>query len=190
MKKSMLYIGLVLGTNLTAVAAAEKFTIDPSHTFPSVAVLHFGTSIYRGKFTKSSGTITLDREKKTGTAEIQIDTASIQMGFPELDTHIKSKDFLDVSQFPVATFKAASMKFSGDRVVEIPGQLTLRGVTKPVTLTMSSFNCYDSPNFKRKVCGGEASATIKRTDFGVMYGAPFPVSDDVQLLIQVEAILD
>lgn len=178
------------GAALTAAAALESFTIDNGHTFPSLEVMHFGTSIYRGKFTRSSGKVTLDRAARTGTVDIQIDPASIDMGFSKLDDHIKTKDFLDVAQFPTVTFKASSMKFSGDKVAEIPGELTLHGVTRPVTLTMKLFNCYTNPMMKREVCGGDASTTIVRSEFGIKYGAPAPVSDEVRLQIQVEAVHD
>ncbi len=178
------------GAALTAAAALESFTIDNGHTFPSLEVMHFGTSIYRGKFTKTTGMVTLDRAGKNGSVDITIDAASIDMGNTRLDTHIKSKDFLDVEQFPTATFKASSMKFSGDKVSEIPGELTLHGVTKPVTLTMNMFNCYTNPTMKKEVCGGDASAVIKRSEFGVKYGTPGPVGDDIKLQIQVEAVHD
>ena len=186
---SLLFI-LLCGMSVTAAAAPESFTIDPDHTFPSLEVMHFGTSIYRGKFTKSSGKVTLDRAAKTGTVDIQIDPASIDMGHEKLNGHMKSKDFFDIAQFPTVTFKATSMKFDGDKVVEVPGELTLHGVTRPVTLTVNLFNCYTNPMMKREVCGGDASVTIKRTDFGVKYGTPGPVGDDVKLQIQVEAIHD
>jgi polyisoprenoid-binding protein YceI len=178
------------GATLAATAAPESFSIDPRHTFPSLEVTHFGTSIYRGKFTKSSGKITLDRAAKAGTVDVTIDTGSIDMGFDKLDEHMKTADFLDVAKFPTATFKASSMKFNGDKVVEVPGELTLHGVTKPVTLTMNLFNCYTNPMMKKEVCGGDASVTIKRSEFGIVKYAPMPVSDDVKLQIQVEAIKD
>lgn len=178
------------GVAFAATAAPESFTVDPNHTSPSLEVMHFGTSIYRGKFTKTTGKITLDTAAKTGTVDITIDAASIDMGYGKLNDHIKSKDFLDVAQFPTATFKASSMKFTGDKVAEVPGELTLHGVTKPVTLTMNLFNCYTNKMMKKDVCGGDASATIKRSDFGVSYGAPAPIGDDVKLQIEVEAFKD
>jgi polyisoprenoid-binding protein YceI len=178
------------GAALTAAAAPESFTIDNGHTFPSLEVMHFGTSIYRGKFNKTSGKVTLDRAGKSGSVEISIDAASIDMGNARLDEHIKSKDFLDVAQFPTATFKSSSFKFNGDKLSEIPGELTLHGVTKPVTLTMNLFNCYTNPMMKKEVCGGDASVTIKRSEYGVKYGTPGPVGDDVKLQIQVEAVHD
>jgi polyisoprenoid-binding protein YceI len=174
---------------LSAFAAPESYTIDPNHTFPSVEVIHFGTSVFRGKFTKNSGKVTLDKAAKTGTVDIAIDPASIDMGVQKLDDHLKSDAFFDVAKFPTATFRAATIKFSGDVPAEVPGELTLHGVTKPVTLTFTKFNCYANPMMKKDVCGGDLSATIKRSDFGIKFGIP-NVSDDVKLQIQVEAIKD
>jgi polyisoprenoid-binding protein YceI len=178
---------LLSAAAVTAFAASESYTIDPGHTFPSLEVMHFNTSIYRGKFTKTSGKVTLDKAAKTGTVDIAIDSASIDMGNQKLDEHLKSDAFFDVAKFPTATFKAGSIKFSGDAPAEVPGELTLHGVTKPVTLKFNSFNCYTNPMMKKDVCGGDLGATIKRSDFGIKFGIP-NVGDDVRLQIQVEAV--
>ena len=175
---------------ITAFAAPESFTVDPNHTFPSLEVMHFNTSFYRGKFTRTTGKVTLDKAAKTGTVDIAIDPASIDMGNQKLDDHLKSDSFFDVAKFPTATYKAGSVKFNGDAPAEVPGELTLHGVTKPVTLTFNHFNCYTNAMLKREVCGGDLSATIKRSEFGIKYGAPFPVADDVKLQIEVEAFKD
>lgn len=188
-KLKPLAAALLAAAALSAFAAPESYTIDPGHTFPSLEVIHFGTSIYRGKFTKSSGKVTLDKAAKTGSVDIAIDPASVDMGLQKLDDHLKSDSFLDVAKFPTATFKATSIKFNGDVPAEIPGELTLHGVTKPVTLTFNKFNCYANPMMKKDVCGGDLSATIKRSDFGIKFGIP-NVSDEVKLQIQVEAIKD
>jgi polyisoprenoid-binding protein YceI len=188
-KLKPLAAALLSAAAVTAFAAPESFTIDPGHTFPSLEVMHFNTSIYRGKFTKSSGKVTLDKAAKTGSADIAIDPASIDMGLGKLDEHLKSKDFFDVAQFPAVTYKADKMKFTGDTPTEVEGNLTLHGVTKPVTLTFNRFNCYTNPMLKKEVCGGDLSATIKRSDFGIKYGVP-NVGDDVKLQIQVEAFKD
>ena len=169
--------------------AADSYTIDPGHTFPSLEVMHFNTSIYRGKFTKNSGKVTLDRAAKTGSVEIQIDPASIDMGHEKLNGHLRSKDFFNVEQFPTITYKAGSIKFSGDTPALVDGELTLMGVTRPVSLTFNKFNCYTNPMSKREVCGGDLGASFKRSDFGMKYGIP-NVGDEIKLQIQVEAIKD
>jgi len=177
---------------LTVVAAtpqafAQTYTIDPSHTFPSFETDHMGISIWRGKFDKTSGTVTLDKEAKTGSLNIVIDTNSINVGYPKLDKHVKSNDFLDTEKFPTATYKADHFKFDGDKPVAVMGELTLRGVTKPVTLTINKFKCIMHPMLKREVCGADASAEFKRTDFGMTKYSP-PFDPVIKLAIQVEGI--
>lgn len=170
----------------SAFAAPEVYTIDPSHTLPSFEVNHLGYSTQRGSFDKTSGTITLDLEKKTGAADIKIDTTSLRTGWEKRDTHLKSEDFFNTEKFPAMTFKGTDFKFNGDKLVSVGGQLTLLGVTKPVTLQIASFKCAPHPMSKKPACGAEAVATIKRSEFGMSAYVP-AVSDEVTLRIQVEA---
>jgi polyisoprenoid-binding protein YceI len=173
----------------TAVAAPESYTIDSGHTFPSFEVNHLGFSTQRGRFDNSSGKITLDREAKTASVEITIDAKSIDTGNAKLEDHLRNADFFDTEKHPTITFKSTGAKFSGDTLTALDGNLTLKGTTKPVTLNVANFKCGEHPFNKKKMCGAEASATIKRSDFGVRYGLP-AVGDDVKLMIQVEAFKD
>lgn len=183
-------LAVVLGVLLTAPAfAADSYTIDPSHTHPSYEISHMGFSVQRGRFDSVHGKLTLDRAAKTGTADVTIDVASISTGVPKLDEHLKSEDFFNVAKFPTLTFKASRMGFQGDKVVSIPGELTLLGVTKPVTLAVERFVCGPHPMLKREDCGAEATATIRRTDFGMTKYVPL-VGDEVKLIINVEALHD
>jgi polyisoprenoid-binding protein YceI len=186
MKASKPLIALLIGTCANLALAADTYTIEPKHTFPSFETDHMGISVWRGKFTKSSGTIVLDRAAKTGSVDIAIDPASIQFGLPALDDHVKSADMLDVAKFPSANYKG-QVVFNGDVPAAIDGELTLHGVTKPVKLAINKFKCIQHPMFKREVCGADASGTFNRGDFGVSYGLP-KFSPDVRLQIQVEAI--
>jgi polyisoprenoid-binding protein YceI len=170
-----------------SAAFAQTYNIEPNHTYPSFEADHMGISVLRGKFTKTSGKITLDRASKTGTADIIVDTNSIDFGHAKLNEHVKSKDMFDVEKFPTATYKGKSIKFDGDRPVAIEGDFTLLGVTKPLTLTINKFKCIIHPMLKREVCGADASGEFKRTDFGLNYGTPF-MAPEVKLAIQVEAI--
>jgi polyisoprenoid-binding protein YceI len=145
-----------------------------------------GLSVWRGKFNKTSGTITLDRAAKTGGMDVTIDTTSLDFGLPALNTHAKSKDMFNVEQFPTATYKAKSMKFDGERPVAVDGELTLLGVTKPVQLTINKFKCQMNQRLKREQCGADASARFSRADFGMGFGVP-AFSPEVTLSIQVEA---
>ena len=173
----------------TGIAHAESATynLDPTHTYVTFEARHFGTSTNRGRFDKKEGSITLDRAAKTGKAEITIDTASINTGLALFDSHLKGENFLKSKEFPTATFVGDKFSFDGDKVTAVAGTLTLLGKTLPVTLTATNYNCYDSPFFKREVCGGDFETTIQRTDYGMGYGMPI-IPDDIKLLIQIEAI--
>jgi len=179
-------------TALLAVAAsgamAATYNIDPSHTYPSFEADHFGgLSVWRGKFTKTSGTISFDRTAKTGAVDIVIDAASIDFGHPKMNEHAKAADMFDVAKFPTATYKG-NLVFKGDVPTSVDGTLTLHGVTKPVTLTINKFKCIQHPMLKREVCGADASATINRADFGVDYAVKMGFIPQVKLAIQVEAV--
>lgn len=166
---------------------ANVYKIEPTHTFITWETKHFGTSTSRGRFDKKDGEITLDRAAGTGKAEIMIDMNSINTGVAPFDKHLKSGDFFDAEKHPQAKFVSGSFKLAAGKVAEVPGQLTLRGVTKPVTLKSTGFNCYESPIFKRQVCGGDFETTLKRSEYGMTYGLP-GIPDDIRLLIQIEAV--
>jgi len=176
---------------LTGAALAQPVTyqVDPSHTYPSFETDHFGgVSVWRGKFTKTSGTIVLDREKGTGTVDITVDPASIDLGNPKLDEHVKSPDMLDVAKFPTATFKGKLTDFKDGAPTQVEGEFTLHGVTRPLTLTVNSFKCMTYPNDKKEHCGADLSGTINRADFGVNYGDKYGFKMATKLAIQVEGI--
>ena len=170
-----------------AFAAPVNYTIESNHTYPSFEADHMGLSVWRGKFTKTSGTVVLDRAAKTGALDIVIDPQSIDFGHAKMNTHAKSPDMFNVEKFPTITYKAASFKFDGDKPVAVDGELTMLGVTRPVTLTINKFTCIMHPMFKREACGADATAQFKRTDFGLNYGTP-RFAPEVTLAIQIEAI--
>jgi len=185
------FVLVTLGTFAGAVFAAPvKYDVDPEHTHPSFEADHFGgMSVWRGKFDKVTGSVTIDRVARNGTVDITIDTASIDMGLEKLETHLKSPDFFDVAKFPTATYKGKFSKFEGDMPTEVQGDLTLHGVTKPVTLKLNSFKCMAHPMKKKEFCGADASATINRKDFGMGWGESFGFRMETKLLIQVEAFV-
>jgi polyisoprenoid-binding protein YceI len=172
----------------TAVATpqAAKYTVEPTHTFVTWEAKHFGISTSRGRFDKKDGVITVDKAANTGTAEISIETASINTGVAPFDGHLKSKDFFNAEAHPKATFKA-DFKLEAGKVSSIPGQLTMLGVTKPVMLKTNGFGCYEHPRFKKQVCGGDFEANIKRSEWGMSYGLP-GIPDDVRIVVQIEAV--
>ncbi len=186
MKMTHMLVALLAAAGGSAMAA-DSYTIEPTHTYPSFEADHMGLSVWRGKFTKTSGTVVLDRAAKTGSLDIAIDANSIDFGFDKMNTHAKSADMFNVEKFPTITYKATSFKFDGDKPVAVNGELTLLGVTKPVVLTLNKFKCIMHPRLKREVCGADASAEFKRTDFGLNYATP-AFAPEVKLAIQVEAI--
>jgi polyisoprenoid-binding protein YceI len=169
--------------------AADTYVIDPAHTHPSYEISHFGWSTQRGRFDKVSGKITLDRAGKTGSADVIIDVASVSTGVTKLDDHLKSEDFFNVAKYPTVTFKATKITFNGDEPASVPGEITILGVTKPATLTVTHFTCGTHPMLKKDLCGAEATTTIKRSEFGMTKYVP-ALGDDVKLLINVEAFKD
>ncbi|WP_028448527.1 MULTISPECIES: YceI family protein [Chitinibacter] len=181
-----LILASVLSVAAIGAQAADTYKIDPSHTYASFEINHLGYSTQRGNFEKTSGTITLDTAKKTGSADISIDAASLRTGWEARDNHLKGEDFFNVSKFPAMTFKSNNFKFEGDKLVSVSGDFTLLGVTKPLTLNVTNFKCAPHPMSKKPACGADAVATIKRSDFGMKAYVP-AVGDEVTLRIQVEA---
>ena len=170
-------------------AAPVTYNLDPLHTYPSFETDHFGgVSVWRGKFTKSSGTVTLDRAAKTGSLEVTIDASSVDTGNAALDKHISSDALLDAAKFPTAVYKGTKMRFKGDTPVEVIGTLTLHGVTKPLNLKIDSFKCFTNPMLKKEVCGADAKAEFNRDDFGLDYGKAYGFKMWTRLEIQVEGV--
>ena len=170
-----------------ASAAPVTYELDSTHSLQSYSYRHMGLSFASGRFDKTTGTITLDTAAKTGSADISIDVGSLNTGVAKLDEHLKSKDFFEADKYPTITFKSSSFKFSGDKLSSVTGDLTVHGVTKPVTLTVTSFACIDHPMKKVPACAANAEATIKRSEFGVGNYVPM-VSDEVKLSLEVEAL--
>lgn len=173
----------------SAAAAPEGFTLDSRHTFPTFQVNHLGVSMQFGRFNKTTGRIVVDREARSGTADITIDAGSIDMGIEKWDEAMRGEDWFNVAQFPTLVFKAPRLLFDGDKVVGAEGDFTLLGVTRPLSVKLNGFNCIAHPLNKKTVCGGTATATIKRSEFGLTKGLP-GIGDEVTLTIPVEAFKD
>jgi len=188
-RHSIAVAAAALTLSAAAVAAPATYNIDPSHTYPSFEADHMGgLSIWRGKFNSSKGKITLDRVAKSGSVDITIDTASIDFGHDKMNKHAMNEDLFDVTKYPTATYKG-KLVFTGDKPTGVDGELTIKGVTKPVALTINSFLCKPHPMLKREVCGADASASFNRDDFGLGYGKDYGFLMGVKLQIQVEAVL-
>ena len=180
---------MMVWVSSAVLAAPAVYNIDPNHTYPSFEADHMGgLSVWRGKFKQSSGTITLDIVAHSGGVNVRIDTNSLDFGHDKLNEHVKSDEMFDVEKYPTATYIGKFSKFNGERPTEVKGELTLHGVSKPVTLIINSFLCKPNPMTKKEVCGADASANVSRADFGIGYGQQMGFKQDVRLAIQVEAV--
>jgi polyisoprenoid-binding protein YceI len=188
MIKKALFAAAVLAVSTLGHAEAATYAVDPTHTFVTYEILHFGTSTNRGRFDQKEGTVQFDKAAKTGKVDITFQIGSVNTGVPAMNTHLKSDDFFSAEKFPTAQFVGDKFTFSGDKVTAVSGNLTMKGKTAPVTLNAKNFNCYDNSMLKREVCGGDFDAVIDRTQWGIDYGLAYGFSKDVHLVIQVEAV--
>ena len=184
-------VRFVVAASWVALAAPafgqENFRVDPLHTAATFSVSHLGLSLQRGSFGKTTGTVMLDRTAKTGSIDVAIDAASVTSGSSSREMMLRGEDYFNVAQFPMITFKSTSLKFDGDRVVAADGDLTIRGVTKPVTVSVVDFRCAIHPATKKPACGAEVSASVKRSDFGMTKNQA-STADDVTIAVAIEAI--
>jgi len=147
-----------------------------------------GLSIWRGKFTKSSGKIVLDRQSKSGgSVEISIDASSIDFGHAKMNEKARGDEMFNIAKYPVVTFKSTVLKYDGDKLAAVDGEMTMLGITKPLSLTINQFKCLMHPLYKREVCGADAHGRFDRSDFGMNIGLP-RFSPEIKLAIQVEGI--
>ena len=172
---------------LPSVSLAEGYTIDPAHTFVHFTISHMGFSNMTGRFNSVSGKMDLDFDKGTGSVEVMIDPASIDTAHQKRDNHLRSPDFLNVVEFPEIRFKSTNAKLS-DNKGKLEGDLTIKGVTKPVTLDITNYNCGIQPFSKNATCGFNAITRIKRDEFNITWGLPDIVGNDVLLSIEAEGI--
>lgn len=183
--KKILILATLATLPFNALMAAS-YTADPSHTYVSFAINHLGFSTMRGKFDKQSGSLEYDPSTKSASVKIEIDAASIDTGHDKRDEHLKSPDFLNAVENPTITFESTATKWNGDKLASVTGNLTILGVSKPVTLQVTSINCGEHPFSKKDVCGFDATGSIKRSDFGVNYGLP-GIGEVLDLNIELEA---
>ncbi|MCB4358250.1 YceI family protein [Quatrionicoccus australiensis] len=170
-----------------ALAAPETYVADSTHTFSRFSYSHFGYSTQLSRFNKNSGKVVFDKVAKTGSVDIVIDTKSVDTGFDTFNEHIQGEDFLDTAKYPTATFKSTKVVFEGDKPVSVEGNLTLKGVTKPVTLTVTSFQAMPHPMLKKDAIGANAWTVVKRSEFNAGKYAPY-VGDEVRIEVAIEAI--
>ncbi|MBI5276941.1 MAG: polyisoprenoid-binding protein [Burkholderiales bacterium] len=184
---------LALLAPLPVMAAPVTYNIDSFHSFPNFSIGHLGMTTIHGRFDRMSGKVVLDTAAKNGSLEVKIQTASVSTGDDKRaaggrsrDEHLRTPDFFNSAEFPEMTYKSTKFNFAGEKLESVEGNLTLLGVTKPVKLTVTSFNCGPHPFNKKPMCGAYVEGAIKRTDFGMKFGVP-AISDEVKLAISVEA---
>lgn len=185
--KPIILLPFAILLSSAALAAPETYVIDGTHTLPRFSYSHFGFSTQLSRFDKTTGKVVLDRQAKTGSVDVTVDTLSVDTGSTLFNEHIQGTDFLDTAHYPTMTFQSNSLKFDGDRLASVEGTLTLKGISKPVTLTVTSFQCMPHPMLKKDACGANATTVVKRTDFNMGKYAP-NVGDELTVSIPVEAV--
>ena len=165
----------------------ETYIVDPLHTATTFSVSHLGLSVQRGSFGRTTGTVMLDRAAKKGSIDVAIDANTVTSGSQPRENMLKGEDYFDAARFPTITFKSTNLKFDGDRVVGADGELTMRGVTKPVALSVTDFKCVVHPMTKKPACGAEVTATVKRSEFGMAKNLA-STADEVKIAVAIEAL--
>jgi polyisoprenoid-binding protein YceI len=188
--KPLVLFAATLAFAASAAAAPVLYKVDPDHTFPSFEADHMGISVWRGKLNKSSGSISYDKASGSGTVDIAVDLASIDFGQDKLNAWARSPEFFDVKKHPKALYKGRFEGATNGAPAEVQGELTLHGVTKPMTLKTHSLKCIPHPMFKRELCGADAIGSFNRDDFGLSAGKDWGFKMDVTLRIQVEALAE
>lgn len=177
---------LSIGLAGSASAASGKYTIDPTHTFPSLEFSHMNISIWRGKFDRTTGTVDIDTKARTGKVDIVVDAASINFGLKEMDEMARSDKFFNVEKYPKATYKG-TLKFDGEKLAAVDGEITLLGVTRPLKLTVNSFACIEHPFLKKEVCGADVEGELNWSEYGMQWSEHGKGdAGKVKLRIQVE----
>ena len=185
----LLLTAYLIVNSYQVLAAPENYTLDPTHTYLHFGISHLGFSTMHGRFDQSSGHFTIDNAAKIASVKVNIEAESINTGLEKRDDHLRSPDFMNAVEFPVVTYQSTAVIFKGDNPVVIEGDLTLLGVTKPVTLTITAFKCGTNPMNKRAMCGMDAVGSLKRSDFGMTYALP-GVGDELKLTIEAEGYKD
>jgi polyisoprenoid-binding protein YceI len=184
-----LSLALALAAASGAVAAPVNYEIDPTHTYPSFEADHLGgLSVWRGKFNKTAGKIVLDKAAGSGGVDLIVEMDSVDFGLEQMNAAARGQDLFDVARHPYARFRGTLQDFANGAPGKLVGELTLRGVTQPLTLEIRQFKCMPHPLFKRELCGADAHGSFQRDAFGIDAGKAYGFRMDVGLRIQVEAL--
>lgn len=179
---------LALAASHAVHAQPVAYRLDPKHSFVHFEVLHFDTATLRGRFGPLQGEVELDRAARRGRVQVVVEVAQVSSGLPVLDARLRGPDLLDAEGHPQAFFVAEGFDIdNAGHVRAVRGEFTLRGQGRPLTLSAERFRCYTHPLLRREVCGGDFTAEIERSAWGITYGLPF-VAERVRLRVQVEAV--
>ncbi len=178
---------LIVAAVAMPALAEETYLIDTDHTVPTFEISHMGgISTQRGMFSKTTGKVVLDRAAKTGSVEAIIDTSTINTGSARRDAILRAEDYFDSAKYPTATFKATKLAFDGENIVGADGELTIRGVTKPVAVKVANFKCLPAQGNRRPMCAGEVSTSVTLSDFGMRKSGGH--ADVAKITVPVEAV--
>ena len=185
MKRFVLLTALA-ACSASAVAASETYVIDSSRTSSEFSYRYLGIANQTHRFDKISGTVVFDRASQSGSAEVTIDASSVNTGQPLLDAQMQTADFFDTANYPVITFKSSKMSLNGEQS-SLAGELTIKGVTRPVTLAVTHFQCMQDLAAPMETCGANATVTVRRSDYN-MGKYPLLVSNDITLNLALKAV--
>ncbi|MHB1084826.1 MAG: YceI family protein [Thiobacillus sp.] len=184
--KHLALLTILAAFSTAAQAAPETYVIDNSQTSSQFSLYYLGVSNQTHKFEKVSGMVMFDPVTKTGSAEVSIDASSVNTGHSALNNQLQTAAFFDTANFPSITFKSGKVVLDGEQS-SMSGELTIKGVTKPVTLAISGFQCAQDPTFKVESCGANATVTVKRSDFN-MGKYTFLASNEITLNLAIKAV--
>jgi len=170
-----------------AHAAPAVYAIDDDHTYATFAIDHNGASVNRARFDDVAGSVSFDKEARTGRIDLTVQVRSVYSGSKAFDEHLLAPDLFDVARHPTMRFVSDRMVFEGERLVEVPGRLTLLGRTHPVTLEAKQFACYPNRRAKTEACGGDFEAVIDRTRWGMNYLVDVGMPKEVRITATIEA---
>ena len=186
-KRLSTFIGLALLALGAAHAEPALYALDADHTYATFAIDHHGASVNRARFDEVAGSVRFDPVAKAGAIDLFVQVASVYSGSRGFDEHLLSPDLFDARQYPTMRFVSDRLVFDGERLVEVPGQLTLLGQTHPVTLKALQFRCYPNQRAKTEACGGDFEAVIDRTQWGMNYLVDAGMPKNVRITATIEA---
>jgi polyisoprenoid-binding protein YceI len=170
--------------------AAESYTLDSAHSIPVFEFMHLGVTTQSGRFDKAGGVVVLDRGARNGSVTYEVETSSLNMGFGTETPNSPGNRLFAVKRFPRITFRSTRLIFDqNDDVIAAEGQLTLLGVTRPLTVMVNRFKCSVNPMNKKQMCACEITANLKRSEFGMVKYIP-DISDEIKISVPVEAYKD